>query len=237
MSRCAVIVPVLSRPQNAEPLVESFHASGADARLTFVTSSGDIDQYGACWDLRSATVETIILSRAAGPGDYACKIQSGYDATDEPLVLLAADDLIFHPGWLEAVEAVADKYDCGVIGTNDMANPLVKRGLHSTHPVVRRCYIDKYGGVVGEPGTVYHQGYDHQWVDCELVQTAMSRGCYQHAHDAVIEHRHPLYDRSVKRDETYKKGQAKGLEDRRLYESRKHLWEQEATRPANRTVS
>lgn len=227
MSRCAVIVPVLARPQNAQPLVDSFKASGVDADLYFVASSSDTDEVNACWDTDAVT---ITLDRPPGPADYSAKIQAGYEATEEPLVLLAADDLIFHPGWLEAVEKIADEYDCGVIGTNDMANPLVKRGLHSTHPVVRRCYIDRYGGVVGEPGTVYHAGYDHQWCDVELVETAKARGCYAHAHDAIVEHRHPLYDRKVASDATYKKGQAKGSEDRRLYESRRHLWERELLR-------
>lgn len=229
LSRCAVIVPVLNRPQNAQPLVTSFLRSDADAYLWFVCSPGDKEQIDACYRLTQesgfdVSVSVLHIPTHPGPGDYARKIQRGYEATEEPLVLLAADDLIFHPGWLEAVEAIADEYDCGVIGTNDMANPLVKRGLHSTHPVVRRCYIDKHGGVAGEPGTVYHQGYDHQWVDCELVETAKARGCYAHAHDAIVEHRHPLYDRKVASDATYKKGQAKGSEDRRLYESRKHLW-------------
>lgn len=229
MSRIAVIVPVLNRPQNARPLVESFLRSDTDGQLLFICSPGDIVQFAACRTLSSESgfdvpVGTLIASHPSGPGDYARKIQMGYDATDEPLVLLAADDLRFQPDWLEAVERIADEYDAGVIGTNDNANPTVKAGRHSTHPVVRRCYIDQYGGSVGEPGVVYHQGYDHQWVDCELVETAKARGCYAHAHDAVIQHVHPLYDRKVASDETYKKGQAHGREDRLLFESRKHLW-------------
>lgn len=222
---------MLNRPQNAQPLVDSFRASLAssdDARLEFIVSMSDTDeQWTACV---STGAGVLAAENEPGPADYALKIQTGYELTDEPLVLLAADDLIFHPGWLEAVETIADEYDCGVIGTNDMANPLVKRGLHSTHPVVRRCYIDKYGGVVGQPGVVYSDAYDHQWCDVELVQTAMARGCYAHAHDAVVAHIHPLYNRTVATDETYKKGQAKGLADRRLYESRRHLWKTEEHR-------
>lgn len=219
-----MIVPVLERPQNAAPLVASLRASRADADLFFVCSGSDRSQIEACYD----TGQPVILVFAdPGPGDYAAKIQRGYEATEEPLVLLAADDLRFQPGWLEAVEKIADQYDVGVIGTNDNANPTVKAGRHSTHPVVRRCYIDRYGGSVGQPGQVYHEGYDHQYVDNELVATAMARGCYAHAHDARVDHHHPLYDRSVVRDQTYAKGQAKGAEDRRLFESRRHLWENE----------
>lgn len=226
----AVIIPVLNRPQNARPLVESLLASTDRASLLFVCSPGDDTQILACAAVQhdhGLRVRTRVIDEPCGPGDYAKKIQRGFDATTEPLVLLAADDLRFHKGWLEAVETVADEFDCGVIGTNDRANPLVMAGKHSTHPVVRRCYIDQHGGVAGEPGVVYHDGYDHQWVDSELVQTAMTRGCYAHAHDAVVEHLHPFYDRTVETDETYRKGQAEGTADRALYESRRHLWERE----------
>lgn len=219
-------MPVLSRPKNARPLALSLFQSCSldDAYLVFVTSPGDDAQFDACVDTGCLTLP---MDEPAGPGDYARKIQCGYAATISPLVLLAADDLRFQPGWLEAVEKIADEYDVGVIGTNDDANPTVKAGRHSTHPVVRRCYIDKYGGSVGEPGIVYHGGYDHNWVDCELVETAKARGCYAHAHDAVVSHRHPLFDRTVKRDSTYAKGNVHEREDAALFQSRRHLWENE----------
>ena len=234
MSRIAVIVPVLGRPQNAAPLVESLMASTDEADLVFVCSPNDCEQKSECLSL-SMLHGSIVYGVAfkPGPGDYAKKIQAGYEFsrvlgdTPAPLVLLAADDLIFRPGWLEAVERIAGEYDVGVIGTNDNANPTVKAGKHSTHPVVRRCYIDRYGGSVGEPGQIYCELYDHQFVDNELVATAMARGCYAHAHDAVVEHRHPLYNHTVKRDTTYAKGQARGREDHALFQSRRHLWEQE----------
>lgn len=226
-----MIVPVLNRPQNALPLANSLYSSvAADAILVFVVSAHDTEQqHNACM---ATGQNVLVVPWEPGPGDYAKKIQAGYDATDEPLVLLAADDLRFHGGWLEAVERIADECDVGVIGTNDQANPLVKQGRHATHPVVRRCYIDTHGGVVGRPGQVYHEGYDHQWCDVELVQTAMARGCYAHAHDAIVRHVHPLYDHQVEPDDTYRKGQAKGREDRLLFESRKHLWQHEHLTPA-----
>ena len=228
MADIAVIVPVLNRPRNAAPLAESLADTTDRARLLFVVSLADTDeQFEAC-----AATGAAVLSVDWQPGraDYAKKIQVGYDATDEPLVLLGADDLRFRPGWLEQVEKIAARYDCGVIGTNDGANPAVLSGVHSTHPVVRRCYIDQLGGVVGQPGQVYCELYDHQWVDTELVATAQARGCYVHAHEARVEHLHPIFNRAVASDATYRKGQARGLEDRRLFASRMHLWEQEAVR-------
>lgn len=224
----AVICPVLARPKNAAPLAASLAASTTRARLLFVVSMADSDaQFDAC---AATGAEVLSVEWKPGRGDFARKQNAGYAATTEPLVLLAADDLTFHPGWLEAVEAVADEYDVGVVGTNDRANPTVIAGRHSTHPVVRRCYIDQLGGSVGEPGVVYHEGYDHQWVDTELVETAKARGCYFHCHDSVVAHHHPLFDRAVPRDSTYEKALRAGLADRRLYESRKELWEREAVR-------
>ncbi len=220
----AVIAPVLRRPQNAAPLAESLAATTGRARLVFVCSLAD--ESGQFEAAAATGAEVLSVKWQPGPGDYARKIQAGYDYTLEPLVLLAADDLRFHPGWLEEVERVAEKFDCGVVGTNDMANGEVVAGRHSTHPVVRRCYIDSLGGVVGEPGVVYHAGYDHNMVDVELVQTALARGCYAHAHEARIEHLHPLW-RTAPQDATYQKGRRQARRDLRLYESRRRLWERE----------
>lgn len=228
MADIAVIVPVLGRPANAQPLVQNLLATAPDAWLLFMCSPDDIAQIDAC-ELACSAPRTkfAVVPWEAGPGDYAAKINLAYRNTAQvEMVLLGADDIRFHPGWLEAVEAVAAKYDCGVVGTNDMGNPEVLAGRHSTHPVVRRCYIDRYGGVVGEPGVVYHEGYDHQMVDNELVATAQARGCYAHAHDARVEHLHYLWRKS-QRDSTYEKGRRGGQRDLRLFNSRKHLWENE----------
>lgn len=226
MNAIAVIVPVLARPQNVAPLAESLWASTERASLTFVCTPNDEEEIRA---VDETGADYLVVEFPPGPGDYARKIQAGYESVGEegaPLVLLAADDLIFHPGWLETVEAVADRYDVGVIGTNDLANPSVLRGAHSTHPVVRRCYIDRRGGVAGSPGTVYSDAYTHNYVDNELVATAIARGCYHHAFDAILEHRHPLW-RTAPDDETYRLGQQHAARDARLFESRRHLWERE----------
>ena len=230
MADVAVICPVLGRPQNAAPLADSLFATAPDAWLLFLCSPDDDEQHQAC-DAVSRDHDQArwaVMEWEPGPGDFARKINLGYLNTAQcGLVLLGADDLRFHPGWLEAVEAVAAEYDCGVIGTNDRANPAVKQGIHSTHPVVRRCYIDEHGGYVGGQGRVYFEGYSHQWTDTELVETAKARGCYAHAHDAIVEHLHPMYRRDIAMDDTYRLGQAGQREDRALYQARRHLWERE----------
>lgn len=163
----------------------------------------------------------IIVDWEPGPGDFACKHNLAFQHTQAPYVLLGADDLEFRPGWDERVIAVAASSRAGVIGTDDDANPLVKRGRHATHAVVSRDYIDTWGGTfLDGPGVVYHEGYQHQYVDTELVEAARQRGEWVFAHGAVVAHHHPIYDRSVPMDATYQKALADAHADKALYVSR-----------------
>lgn len=231
MSSIAVIVPVLNRPQNAKPLVDSLVASGADTHLVFVVSPGDDDQVEVCIDQGDrtdvfCTVE--FASWPSGPGDYGMKIQRGYESCPStPYVLCGADDLRFHPGWDLALLRIAEEFDVGVVGTNDLGNSAVLAGRHSTHPLVARGYIDSLGGAWGEPGVVYHAGYSHNYVDVELCELAKRRGCYAHCHEAVVEHVHHLWRKGVM-DDTYRLGQRGVRADRVLFETRQREWMSEA---------
>lgn len=225
MSRIAVLVPVLNRPASAAPLIESFTASSPDAELWFLCTPGDDEEIEAC---EQTGQPFLVMDWPAGPADYSRKINRGFALTRAPYVLCAADDLRFHPGWDRELLRVVEEFDVGVVGTNDHANPAVIAGRHSTHPLVARCYVEAHGGYVGGRGQVYCPLYDHQFVDNELVATAVARGCYAHCHEAVVAHHHPIFDRSVASDATYVKGQAHGGADRALFESRRHLWEREA---------
>lgn len=217
----AVIVPVLNRPQNAQPLVDSLAASEPDAYMWFLCSEGDEAEIEAC---EKTGMPTLVMARPAGPGDFAMKTNYGFAITQTPFVLCGADDLRFHPGWDSALLTVAREFDVGVLGTNDLGNGAVIAGKHSTHPLVARCYIDQHGGYVGGEGKVYFDGYDHQFVDTELVETAKARGCYAHVHESRVEHLHPFWGKSSV-DATYRKGLAASAADRRLFESRRPLWE------------
>ena len=224
-----IVVPVLGRPDRAAPLVASVQAATqCEWRLVFVATHGDRAEVDACVAVARGTsrVQVHMCDWPAGPGDYARKINWAYSQAAEPYVLCAADDLRFHPGWDAAVLELADRLDVGVVGTNDLGNNLTVMGRHSTHPLVARCYIEVLGGYVGGQGRVYFEGYDHQWADNELVQTAIARGCYAHAPGAVVEHLHPLWGKA-QRDATYAKALARGDDDRRLFESRRGLWELE----------
>lgn len=221
-----VVVPVLNRPLNARPLVESLvAATEATWRLVFVCTPGDTAQIEACNDLAAFDgVDVVVVPWPAGPADYAKKTNYAFGSSDEPYLLLGADDLRFHPCWDQAALDVAHEFDVGVVGTNDLGNGAVLAGRHSTHPLVARAYIDAHGGTFdATTGVVFSEAYAHQMVDSELVAVATARGCYAHCHGAVVEHLHPLW-RKAEMGATYRKALSDGAADRRLFEERQSAW-------------
>lgn len=215
MSDLAVLIPVLNRPQNVRPVFESITATVPDAHVLFICDPGDIKQQDAI-----AALDARMISPG---GSYAHKINAGFDATTEPWVFTGADDLRFHPEWFERALRWAGP-DTGVIGTNDLCNSRVMCGEHSTHSLVRRTYIDRESGVIDNPGRVMHEGYQHEFCDDELVQTAMARGRYVHAFDAIVEHLHPLVGKAPD-DATYQRGRVHSRQSRRLFYTRRRLWQ------------
>lgn len=159
-----------------------------------------------------------------GHGDFSRKIRLGYENTSEEFVFQAADDVEFTSGWDEAVLRVADETGAGVVGTNDAANPLCKKGLHSTHTLIRRSYIEDPGASWDGPGTVFSEAYDHQYVDNELVELAKRRDQWAFAHDALVKHRHWVFDRTVRKDATYLKGSRSHRQDLALFMQRRKQW-------------
>lgn len=164
--------------------------------------------------LDEAGAETLVCG-----GSYAAKINTGVDATVESLIFMAADDLLFHPGWLEAARGKLAG-SVRVVGTNDLQNRRVLAGTHGTHNLVDRRYVAR--GTVDGPGLL-HDGYTHNFVDDEFVGTAQARGAWAHAADSVVEHLHPN-SRKAPRDATYRRGDRSFRQDRRLFEERRHLW-------------
>ena len=215
-----ILVPVLGRPHRAAPLVESLRRSGAlDYRLLFLVSPGDDEERRACEETGADVLE---VPWEAGPGDYAKKINYGYRSTTEPWLFLGADDLCFCEGWDIAALSMALDTGAGVVGTDDLFNPKVRKGEHSTHTFVRRSYIDDVGGAWDGPGFIYHEGYDHQYVDTELVEAAKRRGEWAFAHKSRVEHLHVFAGKSDT-DSTYQKALRAGEADRRLYRQREAM--------------
>ena len=208
----AILVPVLARPQNAAPLLQSIHASTPSPfRVLFICDPGDIAEQGA-------------IARCGGwmispGGSYAAKIRAGIAATDEPLVFLAADDLRFQPGWLDAARAAISD-GAQVVGANDRIRRR-HRPAHATHFLVTREYA-LLPTIDGGPGPL-SDAYSHSFVDDELIATAKHRGAYAYAPRAVVEHRHWM-NRTAPDDDVYRLGRVRFEQDRSIFTRRSKLW-------------
>jgi len=216
----AVLIPVLGRPQNVAPLVESLDLSverergeGWDIWTVFVCSHGDHDEI-------AAVVELGLVPLFHG-GSYAAKINYAASCVPCDWYLTAADDLRFHNGWLRA--AIDRHIETGalVIGTNDLHNPSVVRGHYATHLLIHRDYVER--GTIDEPGKIFCELYRHNCVDTEAVETAKVRQQFAFASLSHVEHLHPIF-KGAPDDDTYRLGREHHLADKRLLAERRRLW-------------
>lgn len=216
-----ILIPVLNRPHRAEPLVQNIaHTTKAKHHILFICSKGDVAEIDAC---RATGEDVMVVPWEAGPADFAKKINIGFRSCEGEYAQVGADDLRFHRGWDREALRVAKRYTASVIGTNDLHNPRVKRGSHSTHPFIPREYVNYWdSGTFDDTGTIFCELYDHQYVDDELVQTAILRRAWVYAQDALVEHLHPYFGGS-EMDPTYEKAVRRAREDHRLYTQRLRL--------------
>lgn len=226
----AVIVPVMRRPQNAEPFMRSLRASTGLATV-YAMCDADDEETVKAWRAAGAQVMVEGYGAEGGdltgeptwrPGTFAEKVNDGYELVREreaePWLFLVGDDVRFHPGWLDHAQAVAgDRLH--VIGTNDLANPRVLAGEHATHLLVRRSYVHEVGASWDGPGVVAHEGYRHWYVDDEIVTAAKQRGVWGMALGSRVEHLHPLWG-TAPPDEVYALGQSHAAADAALFKAR-----------------
>lgn len=218
MPELLIVIPVLGRPQRAQPVYESAATTNVPHRVLFLCSPGDDLQRAACLETGADVAE---VEWEPGPGDWARKIEAAIAESEESWIFTGADDLRFHDGWASEALRAAARTGCRVIGTNDLGNPAVKRGNHSTHSLVARSYVEQQGTIDGVG--LFHLGYSHNFSDTEMVETAKARGEFAFAAESVVEHLHPDWLKA-ERDATYERGKRHFTADRRLFNSRRRLW-------------
>lgn len=221
-----IIVPVLNRPANVHPLLHSiWENTTVEYRVIFVVSMDDPTELAAIRPYAGTeeSVHILIAPWPGGsPGDYARKINKVASTTGAPFIFMGADDLNFHQDWdVNGLYKFTDE-SIGVVGTNDLGNPWVMEGKQSTHSFVRSEYVH-HAGTIDEIGKVLHEGYHHNFVDNELVETAQHRGAFIHAHDSVVEHLHPDWGKA-QRDHVYNIARDSMDPGREIYNQRRHLW-------------
>jgi glycosyltransferase involved in cell wall biosynthesis len=220
-----VIIPVLNRPKNVETFINSFvkNTDTSRADLLFVTSAScqeeiqEINKFTGNITVAIAPDDVISWGKRINWGINYSNTHHHF-STPAPWILCCADDVVFHPNWFEEAEKASVNFD-GIIGTNDLGHPATIGGWHTTHPIVSRNYVMTQG-TMDEVGKFCHEEYFHNYVDVEMVHTAMKRGAWKHVPQCIIEHIHPAWNKALW-DDVYEKGQEKMPLDRDLWTLRK----------------
>lgn len=227
-----ILIPVLKRPHRVAPVVASIRdTTPPPYRILFLCTDEDTTQIAA---VQQSNCDYLLCGPRL-PGDYARKINRGYRESTEPLLFLGADDLIFYPDWLpNAIHHLSNRIQ--VVGTNDLGNPRVQAGRHSTHTLLTRAYADNHG-TIDQKHRILHELYDHTFCDDEFVHTAIARGMFAHAHDSIVEHLHPNWGKG-EMDEVYQIAEDSLRSGRQLFNSRRLLWRRlPYARQVSRTTS
>jgi len=214
-----IIIPTYGRASQLEAVAENIHEStSSDHRVVFVCERDDTDSIAGVEALPAA--QLVINERTR---NYAGALNTGYTHTSNPWVFTGADDLVWTTDWdLDCLAKVDDWF--AVIGTNDLLNTAVLAGMHSTHSLVARDYLEAVGGVADEgPGSFYPECYDHNFCDTEFIATAKMRARFRPCLDAVVEHLHVTTGK-VEADATYLRSIAHYDADSRMYDMRRDVW-------------
>jgi len=207
-----ILVPVLGRPHRVAPVLESAAKATPGADVLFIADPDDTDE------LEVLTCEGADF--IAPGGTYAEKINAGVRATDAPLIMSAADDLTFIPGWFEKAKACLSE-QIRVVGVTDQVTERNRLGHHAAHFLIARDYA-LLPTIDGGEGP-FHTGYRHLWCDDEFIGTARHRDALHISTEAQVEHTH-YFDGSGEMDATYEKGLAHRRQDRALWKRRRRLW-------------
>lgn len=208
----AILVPVLNRPHRIEPLIRNIEEATPEPHKVYFAASDqetvdELDRLGAHY--------------TRDDGDtYPNRMNAMFAATTEPYVFLAADDYLFHAGWLtEAMDVMHQHPDsCGVTVVTDLYNGA------GTAFLVARSYVQQFGAVMDEPGHISASAYAHAFCDDELRETAKAHGRFLKAERSIVEHLH-YGNGKAPHDSTYALGEASMGPGLTLFHSRAHLWQ------------
>lgn len=216
-----VLIPTVGRADRLASVAANIHdATEVEHRVVFILEEDDHDS----WKAYLTESGTIRIPNAHEP-NYAGACLTGYEQSDAPYLFCGADDLRFHRGWdHHALATMTALPHLRVVGTNDLCNPYVSAGMHSTHSLVDRRYLDEVGGTVDAgPGSFLPTCYTHQFTDTEFIGTAKMRAVFAPCMDSVVEHLHWSLGLTPE-DATTAKTIAHLDDDGRLYDERKDLW-------------
>jgi GT2 family glycosyltransferase len=194
----SILLATTGRPDMAEATVEGIIATTAGRDIEVVTAvDADEETLGRFLRLDWQHVRWELTDSDELRGCSRAWNDALAASTGDPVVL-AADDLYFEPGWLDAALAKLEEFPegWGMVGFNDGHwGPEL-----STHYLMsRRFVIEVLGGVVA------WDCYGHSFNDTETNERARRADRYAWAEDAHVRHAHWLFgDRD--QDETDTRG-------------------------------
>lgn len=207
----SVLLATTGRPQAAESFARN---------LLETTRGHDVELVAAVDDDVHTAARLVSVGFPRFTLDYSGALRGCSNAWNAALrasegdpVVLAADDLEFASGWLDAALSTLDAFDggWGFVGFNDGHwGPEL-----STHYLVsRRLIVEAFGGVIAWPC------YQHSFNDREANDRARAAGRYAWSEQAVVRHRHWLFGER-QQDETDTRLLPGHPDSERAYEQRK----------------
>ena len=202
--KVSVITPSTRRPAQLRACME---------RLIETTQGHDVEiicVIDACLNSLIALdgLDIIVLDNPKHQGAAACWNQGSEVATGDAFVL-GSDDVVYHPGWLDAALAALESIGgSGMVGLNDTHVP---EHAFATHYLMTRDFIMEHMG-----GCFVIPSYGHQYIDIEATARGRRARQYIWAKDAIVEHRHPAH-KNAPRDEVYALGASFMAADQATY--------------------
>ena len=216
-----VVVPVMRRPQNAEPFMASLLATTNRAHVVAVADEDDNETWRAWLQVMPKGTGRVFRSAWPAPGGtFAQKVNLAYRVA--PLtqwLFICGDDVRFHEGWLDAGLDVAEQFNAKVIGVASQG----ASDAWSPHLFINRRYVHDQGASWDGPGIVCHEGYRHNYVDVEVCTVAIQRHTFKMSWDSIVEHLHPVFGKAED-DPVYRLGQASVDADAAVWRERQEQY-------------
>ena len=222
-----IVTPTLWRADRLAGYVANVHESTVNEHtVSFVAEAHDEKTIAKVERIAAAdpSVRLLINDRT---GNVLGAFNTGALAVTAPWWFASGDDVEFTFGWdVAALGVLAEYPEAKVIGTNDLHHPNVVAGRTATHMLVNTAYMRDVGCTVDcGPGIACFEGYEHNYIDTEIVEVAKLRGVWQPCLDSIVEHRHWSFGCS-ERDRTYEHTWRNGevlKGDTRIWKKRRQL--------------
>lgn len=211
MPTITIVLPTRGRPAELARCFESLVATAPSVQVVVVMDEGD-DETQAVFNSFVKRLPLRPLVVAAGR-TAAQKWNDGLLVVETNTVVFAADDLVFHPEWIEKATKALRAFPDGsaLVGFDELAN-----SEHPLHFAVTRKLLDEVNG-----GLLVVPHYVSWYMDTELCDKARRWGRYMKNCGAIVEHRHPMHG-NAPIDDLHRVGfLANQHRDRWVYETRK----------------